>query len=218
VQPAQEPGIRPARALPYALHAHGAISAADGAFRIEFANVGRATAVFQVRSGSDAHIPRTYTVEPRKTLADNWNLSSIGLLNCNLSVHGPNGFLRVFKGSVAALRKLQLEVRANYDSREMSIALRISQRSSQPIKVNVLDNYTGKTVALSIKPNDTMSKSWPLSHLYGWYDLVITTDADASVEYHLAGHVENGKDSISDPALGGLSDPHDLINDSEEAN
>jgi phospholipase C len=218
VLPAQEPGIRPARALPYALHAHGAISAADGSFRIEFGNVGRAASVFQVRSGSDAHIPRSYTVEPRKTLADTWNLSSTGLLNCDLSVHGPNGFLRTFKGSVAALRKLQLEVRASYDSREMDIALRISQRSPQPIKVNVLDNYTGKTVALSIRPNDTTSKSWPLGRLYGWYDLMITTDADPSVEYHLAGHVENGQDSISDPVLGGLADPRDLVRESEQNN
>jgi hypothetical protein len=30
---------------------------------------------------------------------------------------------------------------------------------------------------------------------------VITVASDASIKYHFAGHVENGKDSISDPAL-----------------
>lgn len=64
--PKQEPGVRPARALPYTLNAHGMLQLSDGSFLIDFANTGKATAVFQVRSGSDAHIPRTFTVEPGK--------------------------------------------------------------------------------------------------------------------------------------------------------
>jgi phospholipase C len=68
--PKQERGVRAARALPYALHAHGSLQASDGFFRIDFANTGSATAVFQVRSGSEAHAPRTFTVEPNKQLFD----------------------------------------------------------------------------------------------------------------------------------------------------
>jgi len=68
--PKQEPGIRRARALPYTLNAHGVLQLSDGSFLIDFANSGKATAVFQVRSGSDAHAPRTYTVEPGKSLSD----------------------------------------------------------------------------------------------------------------------------------------------------
>src|SRR5262245_27553441 len=64
--PRQEQGVRPARALPYALHAHGDLNEADGSFRIQFRNVGKATGVFQVRSGNSADAPRTYTVEPRE--------------------------------------------------------------------------------------------------------------------------------------------------------
>jgi len=37
-----------------------------------------------------------------------------------------------------------------------------------------------------------------------WYDLTVTVDGDPSSKYQLAGHVETEKDSISDPALGGL--------------
>src|SRR5262249_30994357 len=66
--PAQEPGVRPARALPYALHARAFVQPADGSVRIDFGNTGQATAVFQVRSGNPAHLPRTYTVEPGKHL------------------------------------------------------------------------------------------------------------------------------------------------------
>jgi phospholipase C len=64
--PSQERGTRPARALPYELHVSGRVEIASGAFRIEFANTGRAGACFQVRSGTSADGPRTYTVEAGK--------------------------------------------------------------------------------------------------------------------------------------------------------
>ena len=200
--PQQEPGVRPARALPYELSAHGVLQASDGSFQIDFGNTGSATAVFQVRSGSSAHIPRVYTVEPGKSLSDTWLLGSIGVADCDLSVYGPNGFLRAFKGSVSGLRNAQLDVVAHHDEKKNGISLVIGNRSSGSAKVNVLDRYTGKSVNLDIKPNDFESKYLPLASLSGWYDLVITTAADTSIGYHLAGHVETGKDSISDPALG----------------
>src|SRR5262249_442316 len=74
--PGQEPGVRPARALPYALHAHG-MQPGDGTFRIDFRNVGGAAAVFQVRSAGAAEGPRTYTVEPHKRLSDVWSATAL---------------------------------------------------------------------------------------------------------------------------------------------
>ena len=50
-----------------------------------------------------------------------------------------------------------------------------------------------------------MDKNWSLYDFHGWYDLVIRVTGDSSYEYRLAGHVETGKDSITDPALGGLT-------------
>ena len=35
-------------------------------------------------------------------------------------------------------------------------------------------------------------------------DLIVTIGGDPSFEYRLAGHVETGQDSFSDPVLGGL--------------
>ncbi|MEO8053241.1 MAG: phospholipase C, phosphocholine-specific, partial [Acidobacteriota bacterium] len=163
--PTQESGVRPARALPYALHAHGLLQGSDGSFQIDFGNSGSATAVFQVHSGSNAHIPRTYTVEPGKSLSDTWNLGSIGVADCNLSVSGPNGFLRSFKGSVSGLRQAQLDVLANYDdNKKPGINLIIANPSPQGAKVTVLDRYTGKSVDLKIKPMDSEVLNWSLNH------------------------------------------------------
>jgi len=97
----------------------------------------------------------------------------------------------------------------------MAITLALANGSAQSARVTVLDNYTGKTVELKIKPAQTESKDWVLSRFSGWYDLVVTVADNPSIHYHSAGHVENGKDSISDPALGGalnLSAGHETKN------
>lgn len=39
----------------------------------------------------------------------------------------------------------------------------------------------------------------------GWYDLTVTTDTDAGFRWQLAGHVENGRSTTSDPAMGKIA-------------
>ena len=57
--PGQEKGVRPARALPYELHAHATVDASTSSVVPTFHNTGRATAVFHVRSGNPADPVRT---------------------------------------------------------------------------------------------------------------------------------------------------------------
>jgi phospholipase C len=155
----------------------------------------------------------TYTVEPGKSLSDTWLFGSLGVAGCALSVYGPNGFFRGFGGSVSGLRKAQLHVCAGYDGEKCGIDLRIANPSSQTANVSILDQYTDKSVKFTIGAGQTESRYFSLSHFGGWYDLVITVASDASIKYHFAGHAENGKDSISDPALGGLLGPQQTAAD-----
>jgi phospholipase C len=201
--PRQEKDVRPARALPYALHAHGELNEADGSFRIQFRNVGTATAVFQVRSGNAADAPRTYTVEPRRQVTDGWNVAAGGS-RYDLLVYGPNGFFRGFKGSVAGRRRANLDVRARYDERNYTITLEIANRDSHVARVSVANVYTWKKTELTLSPGGVEARTWSLARTAGWYDLAITVDDDSSFEHRFAGHVENGEDSISDPLMGGL--------------
>ena len=99
--PPQEPGVRPAGALSFALHARAVVQTDDGSVRIDLGNTGRAAAVFQVRSADPAHAPRTYTIQPGTPLSDVWNVAGIGATDYDLSVYAANGFLRRFQGSVA---------------------------------------------------------------------------------------------------------------------
>jgi phospholipase C len=47
-------------------------------------------------------------------------------------------------------------------------------------------------------------EQWSAANVYGWYSLVVTIVEDPGFEYALAGHLENGQDSMSDPLMGGL--------------
>jgi phospholipase C len=197
--PQQETGVRPARALPYELNVHATVGAST--VTLTFFNTGTATVVFQVRSGNPADNVRTYTVEPGKQLADTWSAVS----SYDLSVYGPNGFVRFFKGSVGA-SAASLDVISKYHRGEDSgsIELTITNLASSPAKVSVLDAYSGDVRAKQLHSGQELEKELELEEFGGWYDLIVTVAGDPSFSYRLAGHVETGRDSISDPALGGL--------------
>ena len=198
--PKQEKGIRPARALPYELNVHGAVRASANTVGLSFFNTGDAAAVFQVRSGNAADPVRDYTVEPGKSLAGTWNVTT----SYNLSVYGPNGFVRYFNGSIGP-KAAVLDVHSSYECEHRgSIALKITNVSATRAEVSVLDAYTGNVITRRLDPHETLADEWSLDKFHNWYDLIVTVAGDATFNYRLAGHVETGRDSFSDPALGGL--------------
>jgi phospholipase C len=202
--PPQEPGVRPARALPYALDAQGALQSADGSFSIEFRNRGRAAAVFQVRSGNSDDLPRNYTVGAHQHLSDAFSVAGLGASTYDLSVYGPNGFFRAFKGGISGPQTAVLEVRAHFDEQASEIRLEIANRSSDTAQVGIFNRYTSQITRLVLERHATASTRFDLERTSNWYDLAITVDADPRFLTQLAGHLENGEDSISDPLMGGL--------------
>lgn len=203
--PEQEPGVRPARAIPYTLHAHGSVDDHTGSFQLRFHNEGQAGAVFQVRAGGSGSTrgPWTYTVESAKHLTESWDTAAIGSSEYDLSVYGPNGFYRAFRGGLVGQRA-NLDVRAHYDEASHGLVLEIVNRTSRVAVVSVFNAYTSKTVTLAIGSGGSESKRWTLASTRGWYDLAVRVEDDAGFEHRLAGHLEDGEDSISDPAMGGL--------------
>ena len=203
LSPGQEQGVRPARPLPYDLNAQGTVLS-NQTFLIDFENCGQAGAVFQVRSGNGAAVPRTYTVEPQKQLSDTWPAPAGGPSSYDLEVHGPNGFFRSFKGSFPQNGRSEVvNVRLFYDKDNNGVRLVLSNQGSQEVEVSIVNKYTGKTHTVELELGQSASKSWELSSSSGWYDFVITLNGDPVFEYEIAGHLENGKDSTSDPAMGG---------------
>jgi phospholipase C len=200
VLPVQEPGMRPARALPYELHVWARTDLTPGAVNIYFGNSGKVAAVYQVYSADGQSGPWTYTVAPDTELFDSWDLNSSGQTDYRFSVFGPNAFLRVFKGSIAS-GKANIASSLAYDIRSNGVVLGIHNRTGIACPVSVFEHYSHKKVELTLKADGQVSEFWSLERSYGWYDFRITTGSDASFRNRLAGHLETGEDSMSDPAI-----------------
>jgi phospholipase C len=197
--PEQEPGTRPARALPYELHVEGEVNASQGGLRLFLRNKGKAGAVFQVRSGTGQTGPWTYTVGAGDETSDSFGTS--GATSYDFSVYGPNGFLRTFVGGLAA-GSANITVNAIYDKESEGIALVIRNHGSSAEKVSIFDAYSGQTRTRVLHPHDSVTFVSRLQESFGWYDLAVRIDSDALFERQLAGHVETGRPSMSDPAIG----------------
>jgi phospholipase C len=201
--PSQEPGLKRARALPYELRVDGTANIARSTLRIDFHNTGTAGACFQVRSGDSAEGPWTYTVEAEKALSNTWDLAR-KRGEYDLSVFGPNGFLRQFRGAAVSNAQVDLDVDVRYEVDDYVLVLRITNQARVPCRINITSVYDRRALAEVLPRGKTLEKRWSLKSTFGWYDLTVTTGADTQFLRRIAGHLENGDDSVSDPALGGI--------------
>ena len=202
--PKQEPGLRLARAVPYELHVVDETDVAEGTVEVSFRNSGKAAAVFQVRSVTNQSGPWTYTVSPGARLSETWPVAAEPS-TYDLSVYGPNGFLRTFKGTLDEheTSRADLAVRSEYDVRlGPGITLDVHNRGREGAAVRVVDAYTKQTLRRSIEAGRTLTWHWPLEGSFGWYDLTVEVESDSTFERRIAGHVETGNDSVTDPLLG----------------
>ncbi|WP_435642702.1 phosphocholine-specific phospholipase C [Streptomyces sp. H49] len=193
--PRQERGGRPTRPLKYAPVVDGSADTGAGTFTLTFASGAHAGAVFLVTSGNRGDGPWTYTTEAGKTLSDTWNSAYSGGAY-DLAVHGPNGFLRVFKGGN---RSAGPEVTARYADERVELVL--TNQGSGAARLRIADGYGGAPVAVTVRPGATVRHTVDLTRGHRWYDLTVTSDDDPAFVRGFAGHVENGRPGVSDPAI-----------------
>ncbi|MEU6220765.1 phosphocholine-specific phospholipase C [Streptomyces sp. NPDC047022] len=195
VLPRQEHGPRLTRPLKYAPHVDGSVNAPAGTFTLAFASGAHAGAAFLVTSGNRADGPWTYTTDAGKTVSDTWNSAYSGG-SYDLTVHGPNGFLRVFKGPG---KQAGSEVTARHAGD--GLELTFTNKGSGTVRLKVSDGYGGHARTVAVRPGATVCQFVGLGASRRWYDLTVTCDADPSFLRRLAGHVENGRPGVSDPAI-----------------
>ncbi len=198
--PEQEKGVRPARPVPYQLHVTGQADFSDGTFTLHFSNSGK-TAVYQVRSGNSSQGPWTYTVGKGASVSDTYAITGNNLTAYDLEVFGPNGFFRAFKGSVTGTGKANLSVHTSFSQEDNSITLSGANRGHGMVTVNVTNGYTGNVVSNAVESADDFEKTLSLQGTHGWYDFTITVAEDATFKYQVAGHLETGAESFTDPAI-----------------
>jgi phospholipase C len=195
--PVQTPGVRLSRALPYRLGV--AETRYDGAQGLAFNNSGAVGAVFHVydRLRLD-RTPRRYTIGAGQSLDGFWDAGSY-----DLWVLGPNGFHRHFTGDAERIEPL-LAVEDRPD--QSALILRLTNPGETMLRVDLIPNAYAQDAAprsVRIAPGKTASVRWPVSATRGWYDVSIRCPTLDGYSRRLAGRLETGAPSISDPAMGG---------------
>ena len=194
--PRQEPGQRPARALPYRL-AVNAIDDGKPGWTLEFINRGSATAVFSVYAANSVAGPWFYTVGAGETIRERVPGLSNGAVP-TLAVHAPNGFLREFEGVTGP------ELRVDAAPAEGAIAITLTNRGTSACRVTIRPlAYTIAALPdIVLAPGAQHAVHYPVASSDHWYDLVAECPA-SGWRRRFAGHVETGQPSKSDPAIGG---------------
>jgi phospholipase C len=168
---------------------------------LEFINTGKKTAVFQVRSGSALQPPRSYTVSPNSQLSDVWDYAGLGLGAYDLSVYGPNGFFRAYQGSVNPAFSANIQSEIAYDVAGGGVTLTAVNRGTAACQLQILNVYTSAIVVKALNAGATFQQFFSLQKYNGWYDFVLTVESDRTFRQQLAGHLETGKDSTTDPSI-----------------
>ena len=206
-KPNQEPGVRPARALPYELFVRSRVEAAQRALRLEFINTGSAAAAFLVYRAKSLDAPRSYAVEAKKRIADTLAMPVDG--RYDYTVHGPNGLMRRFAGAAVPIATsgwnagtAMPEVTESYDVANGNIELHLKNFGSAACVFTVVNAYDGSLVKRRVAGGESADLYIDLRAFHAWYDLKVSVDTDPAFHRALAGHVETGRDSMSDPAFG----------------
>ncbi|MEU5338412.1 phosphocholine-specific phospholipase C [Streptomyces asoensis] len=195
VLPKQERGTRPTRPLRYAPSVDASVDPTAGTLSLTFASGPRAGAAFLVTSGNRADGPWSYTTQAGRTVSDTWDPARSGG-SYDLTVHGPNGFLRGFKG---AGRAAGAEVTARHAGD--GLELTFTHRGHGTVELRVSDGYGGRPTTVRLRPGAVVRRTLDLRASHRWYDLTVTSGSDPAFLRRLAGHVENGRPGVSDPAI-----------------
>ena len=202
--PVQEEGRRPARPLPYRPDAHGLYDAGAGEVVLTAANGGTSSvhfALFGYREEVGA--PQHRDVAPN-TEAEEWRVPVPGD-GYDLLLTGPNGFRRELAGSSAADAPgsaARVEARTGSDDREVRLVLGNDGDAELVFTVTPRGHSAGRggkkeKEEVRVAPGAEQTLTWPAGPTEGWYDLAVTLAGDDAFLRRLAGHIENGEESVS---------------------
>jgi phospholipase C len=207
--PQQEAGTRPARALPYQPNANldHLEFGSGGVMKVwlAMANQGTGSAHFAAyanayRSGG----PWQYTVDAGAGTSDFFNCGSgYGNGPYDLSVVGPNRFLRRFRGDATKPGR-SAAVTCSYaaapDTGKQAVWFALANTATTAVTFTVTStNYRSDGPwTYTVPAGGTASDYFnAVAYTNGWYDFTVTVDSDTTWSQRFTGHLETGTPSIS---------------------
>ncbi|HEU5408613.1 MAG TPA: phospholipase C, phosphocholine-specific [Nitrospira sp.] len=199
--PVQEPGTRPARALPYSFATLCRVE--PGKVWVDFVNTGKAGAAFYAYNRRDPHTPpRRYAVSGAQKLSDYWETPGEDA-HYDISIHGPNGYVSDFRGAVSGAHRASSAATAmlKHDGRSNDLYLSLVNSGSVPCSLTVNDGYGhAEPRHYQVAAGATVEDHWDLSPSSCWFDLTVSSTEDPEFVRRFAGHLETGRSGTSDPA------------------
>jgi len=204
----QEPGTKQACPLPYDLEVHINLDYKRKNIILEFDLAGRLPSTkivgmpLQVISHSIYSNDQTpgrvwdFAVRPNEKLVYQWPFSAFRNNKFSLSVHGPNGFYRLFKGNFTP-KQYQLKVTTTDYSHGFTV-----KTDNNSLNFEVRDPSYGY-LSKKLFKNKPDKIFWELNKSDGWYDFIIESPEDSDFYFRYAGHQESPQYSRTDPLMGG---------------
>ncbi|MFD2936388.1 phosphocholine-specific phospholipase C [Spirosoma flavum] len=212
--PNQEDGVRLSCALPYELYVDGHVANKQLTIKLAAKNeaFGKQSmgAPFQVyqRLKDDVTI-RSYTVAAGDELQDSWPVND----PFNVSIQGPNGFFREFKGSsnnplIELSCAYEQDAKKKFTGNVLVKLKNIDPARTYPIRLS--DNaYQAKSQSITLEKAGLKGAQQTvilnLKNSHNWYDFSVKVGGFDTFEQRYAGRVETGKDGFSDPLMGKAS-------------
>ncbi|NMZ26410.1 phospholipase C, phosphocholine-specific [Pseudomonas protegens] len=192
--PQQQRLARPSRALPYRLHVDSQADPKARTLSLSLQNTGEQGAVLHVYDGLHlSEIPRRYTVEAGKALQDSWSVVE----RYQLWVLGPNGFHRSFHGD---LKTLQPELLVTTSNSQLQLTLSNPGEHGVVISIDRCPYTQQGPWTLAVPARGEVRQVFACEGSGGWHDL--TLRSDGGWLRRIAGRLETGAHSISDPLMG----------------
>jgi phospholipase C len=195
--PKQEPGLRPARPLPYQWRVEPRLDRAAGEFQLDFINSGKLGAAFHAYDNAaiDSY-PRRYAIAAGEQVSDGWPLYP-RVVAYDITVHGPNGYLCHARGEASGA---YVEVRLRYEPERCRVHVVVTNTGNAACSA-IVDNAYGNRVMdrVHLAAGASREVVCDLTASHGWYDIAVTLESSENWLRRFAGHLETGWPSTSDP-------------------
>ncbi|MGJ1432575.1 phosphocholine-specific phospholipase C [Sphingobacterium spiritivorum] len=215
----QEKGQRRSAALPYQYDVFGKVDGGQFIMHMEVS-----TTIFGARTagvpltvyapgkyiqskGEQTEICRNwnFAVKANDRLEYQWPVTSFEDNKYALRVHGPNGFYRAFSGESSdpqLLVKIIPEQKSMTKAATGNAVVLIENQGKNPLRIHLVSkSYKDVNIEREIAGKTEVQVSLDLSSSGSWYDLKLTLPDYKNFERHMAGRIESGNETVTDPLL-----------------
>ncbi|MDR7925864.1 phospholipase C, phosphocholine-specific [Acidithiobacillus thiooxidans] len=185
----QESGLRKRRPLGYATAVR--LEATQRGVRLHMHNPSDLGVVCIAYWDGSRELPHHYTLGAGARLEDEMLLPKDQKLA--LTVYGPDSYIRKITGTGPSTLHIDTQ-----GTQAGGIQVLLYNAGADTLPIEVTDPVYGQAARkIQLEAGQTQELHWNLQSSRHWYDLIVSTPQH---KWRMAGHVENGHESFSDPA------------------